>query len=182
MGFTLRQALRLYCQLHSYSQSRSLELDNFMPISCLLYLKPKFLCHAVFTCGGNLLPWYLHFCSPVHLPHPTPEPEPCVYNCLPAPMTAVVETLTETGKVQTITIFLLLLLLDWLSCKHCKRQATHESNVMWDIWPIREEYLFGTEDKYPISIMGEHGAMSCTARVYVAGHPLPIKEKYIYTE
>lgn len=53
---------------------------------------------------------------------------------------------------------------------------------MWDIWPIREEYLFGTEDKYPISIMGEHGAMSCTARVYVAGHSLPIKEKNIYTE
>ena len=30
--------------------------------------------------------------------------------------------------------------------------------------------------------MGEHGAMSCTARVYVAGHSLPIKEKNIYTE
>ena len=29
--------------------------------------------------------------------------------------------------------------------------------------------------------MGEHGAMSCTARVYVAGHSLPIKEK-IFTQ
>ncbi len=96
--------------------------------SCLLYLKQKFLCHAVFTEATFYLDIYISAprCTSPHLPHPTPEPEPCVYNCLPAPMTAVVETLAETGKVQTITIFLLLLLLDWLSCKHCSKQATSD--------------------------------------------------------
>ena len=132
-------------------------IDKNEQINCLFPAHPKlkFLCHAVFACGGNFLPWYLHFCSLVHLPHPTPEPS--VYNCLPAPMTAVVETLAETGKVQTITIFLLLLLLDWLSCKHCKRQVTHERNVMWDIWPIREEFYLGQRTNIQSALWGSTG-------------------------
>ena len=107
------------------------------------YHKFKFLCHAVFACGGNFLPWYLHFCSLVHLPHPTAEPEPCVYNCLPAPMTAVVETLAETGTVQSIPF----------SC--CSsysiggHEVTQDNAVMWEVWivtKIREEYYAGSDN------------------------------------
>ena len=128
--------------------SRFIDKNEQISRLCLVYThcyhKLKFLCHAVFACGGNFLPWYLHFCSLVHLPHPTTEPESCVYNCLPAPMTAVVETLAETGKVQSIPF----------SC--CSsysiggHEVTHEKTVMWEVWlvtKIREEYYAGSDNQ-----------------------------------